>query len=79
MTTSVICRSFCYKILQETAPGFYTELINQWLSFFVFCFFQFTVQVTKSFIDYIKTQPLVFEVFGHYQQHPLHKQAKETP
>ncbi|XP_061196916.1 kinesin-like protein unc-104 isoform X11 [Saccostrea echinata] len=39
----------------------------------------FTVSVTKSFIDYIKTQPLVFEVFGHYQQHPLHEQAREIP
>ncbi|XP_071110195.1 kinesin-like protein unc-104 isoform X4 [Haliotis cracherodii] len=39
----------------------------------------FTVNVTKSFIDYVKTQPLVFEVFGHYQQHPLHEQAKERP
>ncbi|XP_050411558.1 kinesin-like protein unc-104 isoform X2 [Patella vulgata] len=38
----------------------------------------FTVSVTKSFIDYIKSQPLVFEVFGHYQQHPLHDQAKDT-
>ncbi|KAJ8320110.1 hypothetical protein KUTeg_001697 [Tegillarca granosa] len=39
----------------------------------------FTVTVTKSFIDYIKSQPLVFEVFGHYQLHPLHDQAKEIP
>ncbi|ELU07126.1 hypothetical protein CAPTEDRAFT_150014 [Capitella teleta] len=39
----------------------------------------FTVTVTKSFIDYVKTQPIVFEVFGHYQQHPLHDQAKEAP
>ncbi|CAC5401185.1 KIF1 [Mytilus coruscus] len=37
----------------------------------------FTVTVTKSFVDYIKSQPLVFEVFGHYQQHPLHEQAKD--
>uniref|UniRef100_A0ABD2XEL7 Kinesin-like protein unc-104 n=1 Tax=Trichogramma kaykai TaxID=54128 RepID=A0ABD2XEL7_9HYME len=35
-----------------------------------------TVTVTKSFIEYLKTQPIVFEVFGHYQQHPLHKDAK---
>ncbi|KRT82690.1 Kinesin, partial [Oryctes borbonicus] len=35
-----------------------------------------TVSTTKSFIEYIKTQPIVFEVFGHYQQHPLHKDAK---
>lgn len=26
-----------------------------------------TVEVTKSFIDYIKTQPLMFEVFGQKQ------------
>ncbi|XP_059427159.1 kinesin-like protein KIF1A isoform X15 [Carassius carassius] len=26
------------------------------------------VEVTKSFIEYIKTQPIVFEVFGHYQK-----------
>ncbi|XP_044758313.1 kinesin-like protein unc-104 isoform X2 [Coccinella septempunctata] len=35
-----------------------------------------TVSTSKSFIDYIKSQPIVFEVFGHYQQHPLHKDAK---
>ncbi|XP_072393950.1 kinesin-like protein unc-104 isoform X2 [Diabrotica undecimpunctata] len=35
-----------------------------------------TVTATKSFVDYIKSQPIVFEVFGHYQQHPLHKDAK---
>ncbi|XP_067385363.1 kinesin-like protein KIF1A isoform X2 [Channa argus] len=27
-----------------------------------------TVEVTKSFVEYIKTQPIVFEVFGHYQK-----------
>uniref|UniRef100_A0A667X3D3 plus-end-directed kinesin ATPase n=1 Tax=Myripristis murdjan TaxID=586833 RepID=A0A667X3D3_9TELE len=31
-----------------------------------------SVEVTESFIEYIKTKPIVFEVFGHYQQHPLH-------
>ncbi|KAL4121473.1 hypothetical protein QTP88_013982 [Uroleucon formosanum] len=36
-----------------------------------------TVPVTKSFIEYIKTQPIVFEVFGHYQKHPLHNDAKQ--
>uniref|UniRef100_A0A8C2D115 Kinesin family member 1Aa n=1 Tax=Cyprinus carpio TaxID=7962 RepID=A0A8C2D115_CYPCA len=29
------------------------------------------VEVTKSFIEYIKTQPIVFEVFGHYQKHQI--------
>ncbi|KAK6629952.1 hypothetical protein RUM43_003773 [Polyplax serrata] len=36
-----------------------------------------TITVTKSFIDYVKTQPIVFEIFGHYQQHPLHRDAKQ--
>ncbi|XP_073978084.1 kinesin family member unc-104 isoform X4 [Rhodnius prolixus] len=36
-----------------------------------------TVTVTKSFLEYMKTQPVVFEVFGHYQAHPLHKDAKQ--
>ncbi|XP_047220543.1 kinesin-like protein KIF1B isoform X6 [Girardinichthys multiradiatus] len=31
-----------------------------------------SVEVTESFIEYIKSKPVVFEVFGHYQQHPLH-------
>ncbi|XP_062559921.1 kinesin-like protein unc-104 isoform X7 [Armigeres subalbatus] len=36
-----------------------------------------TVPVTKSFVEYLKTQPIVFKVFGHYQNHPLHKDAKQ--
>ncbi|MPC28952.1 Kinesin-like protein unc-104 [Portunus trituberculatus] len=36
-----------------------------------------TVTVTKAFIDYIRTQPIVFEVFGHYQQHPLHRDSRQ--
>uniref|UniRef100_A0AAY4C367 plus-end-directed kinesin ATPase n=1 Tax=Denticeps clupeoides TaxID=299321 RepID=A0AAY4C367_9TELE len=36
-----------------------------------------SVEVTESFIEYIKTKPIVFEVFGHYQQHPLHLHGQE--
>uniref|UniRef100_A0A2R5LHZ1 Kinesin-like protein unc-104 n=1 Tax=Ornithodoros turicata TaxID=34597 RepID=A0A2R5LHZ1_9ACAR len=36
-----------------------------------------TVTVTRTFIDYLHSQPIVFEVFGHYQQHPLHKDSKD--
>ncbi|XP_061910312.1 kinesin-like protein KIF1B isoform X21 [Entelurus aequoreus] len=36
-----------------------------------------SVEVTESFIEYIKTQPIVFEVFGHYQQHPLHQHGQD--
>uniref|UniRef100_A0A674J1B7 plus-end-directed kinesin ATPase n=1 Tax=Terrapene triunguis TaxID=2587831 RepID=A0A674J1B7_9SAUR len=35
------------------------------------------VEVTKSFIEYIKSQPIVFEVFGHYQQHPFPPLCKD--
>ncbi|XP_061759890.1 kinesin-like protein KIF1B isoform X23 [Nerophis ophidion] len=36
-----------------------------------------SVEVTESFIEYIKTKPIVFEVFGHYQQHPLHQHGQD--
>uniref|UniRef100_A0A672ZJ26 plus-end-directed kinesin ATPase n=1 Tax=Sphaeramia orbicularis TaxID=375764 RepID=A0A672ZJ26_9TELE len=36
-----------------------------------------SVEVTESFIEYIKSKPIVFEVFGHYQQHPLHHQGQD--
>ncbi|XP_047435225.1 kinesin-like protein KIF1B isoform X28 [Mugil cephalus] len=36
-----------------------------------------SVEVTESFIEYIKNKPIVFEVFGHYQQHPLHLHGQD--
>ncbi|XP_029362772.1 kinesin-like protein KIF1B isoform X2 [Echeneis naucrates] len=36
-----------------------------------------SVEVTESFVEYIKTKPIVFEVFGHYQQHPLHLHGQD--
>ncbi|XP_063747739.1 kinesin-like protein KIF1A isoform X11 [Eleginops maclovinus] len=36
------------------------------------------VEVTKSFVDYIKTQPIVFEVFGHYQKQPFLPLCKDV-
>ncbi|XP_072222327.1 kinesin-like protein KIF1B isoform X3 [Leuresthes tenuis] len=36
-----------------------------------------SVEVTESFIEYIKSKPIVFEVFGHYQQHPLHVHGQD--
>lgn len=38
---------------------------------------QITVPITKSFIEFLKTQPIIFKVFGHYQHHPLHNIAKQ--
>ncbi|XP_023195179.1 kinesin-like protein KIF1A isoform X4 [Xiphophorus maculatus] len=36
------------------------------------------VEVTKSFVDYITTQPIVFEVFGHYQKQPFLPLCKDV-
>ncbi|XP_068136766.1 kinesin-like protein KIF1A isoform X13 [Hyperolius riggenbachi] len=36
------------------------------------------VEVTQSFVEYVKTQPIVFEVFGHYQQHPFPPLCKDV-
>ncbi|XP_037538187.1 kinesin-like protein KIF1A [Nematolebias whitei] len=36
-----------------------------------------TVEVTKTFVEYIKTQPIVFEVFGHYQKEPFPPLCKD--
>lgn len=38
---------------------------------------QIAVEVTKSFVEYIKTQPIVFEVFGHYQKQPFPPLCKD--
>lgn len=39
---------------------------------------QIAVEVTKSFVEYIKTQPIVFEVFGHYQKQPFPPLCKDV-
>ncbi|XP_075425641.1 kinesin-like protein KIF1A isoform X3 [Ascaphus truei] len=36
------------------------------------------VEVTQSFMEYVKSQPIVFEVFGHYQQHPFPPLCKDV-
>ncbi|KAJ6219465.1 hypothetical protein RDWZM_005277 [Blomia tropicalis] len=33
------------------------------------------VRVTNAFREYLATQPLVFELYGHYQKHPLDREA----
>lgn len=39
---------------------------------------QIAVEVTRSFVEYIRSQPIVFEVFGHYQQHPFPPLCKDV-
>ncbi|XP_054978934.1 kinesin-like protein KIF1A isoform X3 [Sorex araneus] len=36
------------------------------------------VEVTRSFVEYVRSQPVVFEVFGHYQQHPFPPLCKDA-
>ena len=45
----------------------------------ILCLFnlQITVTVNSCFVDYIREDPIVFEVFGHYHQHPLHKDSRQ--
>jgi len=38
---------------------------------------QLTVTVTDEFVHYLRTSPIMLEVFGHYQQHPLHRASTE--
>ena len=38
---------------------------------------QVSVPVNSSFIQYLQNYPLILDVFGHYQQHPLHKASTE--
>ncbi|UYV79548.1 unc-104 [Cordylochernes scorpioides] len=37
-----------------------------------------SVVVTETFIQYLSSQPMLFEMLGHYQQHPLHKHAADN-
>ena len=49
-----------------------------WQFCIVQCFPQITVTVTKAFVEYMKKYPIVFEVFGHYQCHPLHQESRQA-
>ncbi|XP_063537377.1 kinesin-like protein unc-104 isoform X1 [Cydia strobilella] len=72
---------FCqFNFLHRNEDAFSTEPVKNTIKNTPLGFYHvqnITVPVTKSFVEYIKTQPIVFEVFGHYQQHPLHKDAKQ--
>ena len=53
-----------------------THVLAAKASKMIWCnFFQITIPVTKSFVHYIKHQPMIFEVYGHYQPPVLHKVA----
>ena len=41
------------------------------------CVVQLSVTVTDEFVNYLRTSPIMLEVFGHYQQHPLHRASTE--
>lgn len=55
----------------------YLLLISKTFAYLFWLWLQITVDVTKSFVEYIKTQPIVFEVFGHYQKQPFPPLCKD--
>ncbi|XP_069545105.1 kinesin-like protein KIF1B isoform X4 [Brachyistius frenatus] len=67
---------FCqFNFLHRHDEAFSTEPLKNTGKGAPLCFYHvqnISVEVTESFIEYIKSKPIVFEVFGHYQQHPLH-------
>ncbi|XP_062134211.1 kinesin-like protein unc-104 isoform X7 [Drosophila sulfurigaster albostrigata] len=72
---------FCqFNFLHRHEEAFSTEPVKNSASGAPLGFYHvqnITVPVTKSFIEYLKTQPIMFKIFGHYQTHPLHKDAKQ--
>ncbi|XP_017078432.2 kinesin-like protein unc-104 isoform X3 [Drosophila eugracilis] len=72
---------FCqFNFLHRHEEAFSTEPVKNSASGAPLGFYHMqniTVPVTKSFIEYLKTQPIMFKIFGHYQTHPLHKDAKQ--
>ncbi|XP_037953281.1 kinesin-like protein unc-104 isoform X7 [Teleopsis dalmanni] len=72
---------FCqFNFLHRHEEAFSTEPVKNSGSGAPLAFYHvqnITVTVTKSFIEYLKSQPIMFKIFGHYQSHPLHKDAKQ--
>ncbi|XP_053502821.1 kinesin-like protein KIF1A isoform X1 [Ictalurus furcatus] len=68
---------FIHCVSWNTCHSISSSFIYLYMSLFVFLLLQITVDVTKSFVEYIKTQPIVFEVFGHYQKQPFPPLCKD--
>jgi kinesin family protein 1 len=69
---------FCqFNFMHRNEEAFSTEpLKNSGVPIGFYHVQNITVPITKSFIEYLKTEPIMFKVFGHYQNHPLHKDSK---
>lgn len=57
--------SLNFSHMQNVEHSLENSLINSSFSFI----FQFSVIVTRSFLDYLRSKPILFEVMGHFQQH----------
>uniref|UniRef100_A0A8C8JBC1 plus-end-directed kinesin ATPase n=1 Tax=Oncorhynchus tshawytscha TaxID=74940 RepID=A0A8C8JBC1_ONCTS len=73
---------FCqFNFIHRHDEAFSTEPLKNTVHLFCISLYhpllQITVEVTKSFVEYIKTQPIVFEVFGHYQKQPFPPLCKD--
>lgn len=69
------CKFFMADEFMTLLHGYVLLCIT--IPLYIYVIFQITVTVTRAFIEYIKTQPIVFEVFGQSQQHPLHRDSRQ--
>nr|XP_039270728.1 kinesin-like protein KIF1B isoform X1 [Styela clava] len=71
---------FCqFNFINRKDEPFSTEPINNTRKGAPLAFYHvqnFSVEVTQSFLHYIATQPILFEIFGHFTQHPLHNESR---
>ena len=49
-----------------------------WAHIMVVLTIQIVAPVSKGLIKYLQSTPLLLEVFGHYQQHPLHRASTDS-
>lgn len=74
----VICNfNFLHRLDEAFSERITTSSMNTANTIGFFSIQNLSVKVTSSFLRYLKKFPIVFEVFGNNQQHPLHEQARD--
>lgn len=69
--------NFLHRLDEAFSERINTSSINTAGTIGFFSIQNLSVKVTSNFIKYLKKFPLVFEIFGNNQQHPLHEQARD--
>lgn len=76
--SDVICNfNFLHRLDEAFSERITTSSMNTANTIGFFSIQNISVKITSSFIKYLKKFPLVFEIFGNNQQHPLHEQSKD--